>query len=260
MSTPSESIPAFLPTSDPSSFESTPTTFTPASVPSIVPNQPAPTYRLYRPPRTAANTPRELPESYFTPTTADLKAAQDSLTARVNALSNAPLRTQAMRDAEAKAKHLRYPTTTIRVKFSDRSQLEKTFPSTDKIRSVYAFVRGVLREDVKPIKFVLFQTPPKRELKVSEPNIKNLSLLELQLAPSSVLHLKFEDDSLNHMTVPPPLDESVLALAEDFPIPPDPEEQVTAASTSKAKASGSSTHTLGGGQVKVPKWLKLGKK
>jgi hypothetical protein len=45
--------------------------------------------------------------------------------------------------------------TTIRVKFSDRTQLEKTFPSTNKIRSVYAFVRSSLREDVRPIKFIL---------------------------------------------------------------------------------------------------------
>jgi hypothetical protein len=45
--------------------------------------------------------------------------------------------------------------TTIRVKFPDQTQLEKKFPSTDKIRSIYAFVRGCLRDDVKPIKFIL---------------------------------------------------------------------------------------------------------
>lgn len=107
--------------------------------------------------------------------------------------------------------------TTIRVRFSDRTQLEKAFPSTSKIRAVYAFVRGTLREDVKPIKFVLCefappgplrvvlnlvttdQTPPPRELKVSDPKVRDLSLLELQLAPSSVLHLKFENDELNRM-------------------------------------------------------------
>lgn len=48
--------------------------------------------------------------------------------------------------------------TTIRIRFTDRTQLEKTFPSTDKIRSVYAFVRNSLREDVKPIKFVLCES------------------------------------------------------------------------------------------------------
>jgi tether containing UBX domain for GLUT4 len=33
--------------------------------------------------------------------------------------------------------------------------LEKVFPSSDKIKAVYAFVYGTLRDDVKPIKFVL---------------------------------------------------------------------------------------------------------
>jgi tether containing UBX domain for GLUT4 len=47
------------------------------------------------------------------------------------------------------------PETTIRIRFTDRTQLEKVFSSTDKIRSVYAFVRSSLREDVKPIKFIL---------------------------------------------------------------------------------------------------------
>ena len=52
----------------------------------------------------------ELPEAFFTPTTADLKAAQDSLTARTQALVNAPLKTQAMRDVEQKAREAKYPT------------------------------------------------------------------------------------------------------------------------------------------------------
>ena len=82
-----------------------------------------------------------------------------------------------MRDADEKTRRAKYPTvsllwsrptfphrqpflqTTIRIKFSDRSQLEKTFPSTDKIRAVYAFVRDSLREDVRSIKFVLSMIP-----------------------------------------------------------------------------------------------------
>jgi len=43
------------------------------------------------------------------------------------------------------------------------------------------------------------QSPPKRDLKVSDPAVKRLSLSELQLAPASVLLLRFEDDSLNRM-------------------------------------------------------------
>lgn len=41
------------------------------------------------------------------------------------------------------------------------------------------------------------QSPPKREFKVSDPQVRNLTLAELQLAPSSVLLLRFEDESLN---------------------------------------------------------------
>ena len=41
------------------------------------------------------------------------------------------------------------------------------------------------------------QSPPKRDLKVSDPNVRNLSLAELHLAPSSVLLLRFEDERLN---------------------------------------------------------------
>jgi tether containing UBX domain for GLUT4 len=117
----------------------------------------------------------DLPDSYFTPTTADLKAAQSTLAARTSALVNAPLRLRATREVNEKAKRERWPNvcalsryrfpltnqpciwfeTTIRIRFTDRTQLEKVFPSTDKIRSVYAFVRSSLREDVKPIKFIL---------------------------------------------------------------------------------------------------------
>ncbi|KAI0956485.1 hypothetical protein AcV7_006875 [Taiwanofungus camphoratus] len=213
-----------------------------------------PLFRYYRPPQSAVPTRHDLPESYFTPSVADLKAAQASLSARTQALVNAPLRTQAMREAEDK--------TTIRIKFSDRSQLEKTFPSTDKIRSVYAFVRGSLREDVKPIKFVLYQTPPKREFKVSDPNVRDLSLAELQLTPSSVLLLRFENDELNHSDLSAPLDPSVLALAQDLPVPPNfdadfTREQSPAASTSAPPGQSSSENRA---EKKISKWLKLGPK
>jgi len=203
----------------------------------------------------------ELPDSYFTPTTADLKAAQNSLTARTQALVNTPLRTQIMRETELKLKQAKYPTVTIRIRFPDRTQLEKVFPSTDKIRSVYAFVRGSLREDVKAIKFVLYQTPPKRELKVSDLQVRDLTLLQLQLAPSSVLHLKFGEESLNHVDMPAPLDPVILAVAEDLPRPPIYEESPNSAlpgpSTSQAKA-GTSGIPAGKGTTKVPKWFKLG--
>lgn len=39
--------------------------------------------------------------------------------------------------------------------------------------------------------------PPPRDLKVSDPAVRDLTLTELELAPSSVLHLRFLDDALN---------------------------------------------------------------
>ncbi|CCM04684.1 uncharacterized protein FIBRA_06870 [Fibroporia radiculosa] len=222
-----------------------------------------PVLRYYRPPQ-STSTRRELPDSYFQPSTADLKAAQASLSARTQALVNAPLRTQAMRDAEEKAKRARWPTTTIRVKFSDRSQLEKVFPSTDKIRSVYAFVRNSLREDLRARRDEEDQTPPKREFKVSDPEVRDLSLTELQLSPSSVLLLNFLDDALNHTDVPAPLDESILARAEDLPTPPNFDPDITSSSSSSLSSAPSSnipsaaSNPAPSTEKKVPKWLKLG--
>ncbi|KAI0084107.1 hypothetical protein BDY19DRAFT_973857 [Irpex rosettiformis] len=231
--------------------------FVPAQVP-----QEQPTFRVYRPPQSAPDVRQSagIPDSYFTLTATDLKAAQASLHARTEALSNAPLRTQAYRDELQKAREAKYPTATIRVRFPDRTQLEKTFHSGDKIRSVYAFVRSSLRENVKPIKFVLYQTPPKRELKVSDLKVRDQSLLQLQLAPTAILHLKFEDESLNHINVPAPLDRLILAVAEDLPRPPSYEEQSAASAVAGPSKARSSTGPSSQGPVKVPKWLKLGPK
>lgn len=52
----------------------------------------------------------DLPESFFTPSAADLKAAQASLSARTQALQDAPLMTQSMREAEDKVKRAKHPT------------------------------------------------------------------------------------------------------------------------------------------------------
>ena len=58
-------------------------------------------------------------------------------------------------------------------------------------------------------------------------------------------------------TVPAPLNPSVLAIAEDLPIPPDPDsEPPSGAQTPKKNASSSSG--VGRTELKVPKWLKLG--
>ncbi|KAL0579994.1 hypothetical protein V5O48_001997 [Marasmius crinis-equi] len=224
------------------------------------PSEPtAPSFKVFRPPATSPSALPSLSDEYFNPTSSEIRLQQQQLTARTQALTNAPLQLRATREAADKAKRDRWPETRIRIKFPDRTQLEKVFPSTEKIKSVYAFVRNTLREDVKPIKFILYQ-PPRLDLKVSDPKVKPLSLTELHLAPSSVLLLRFEDESLNGTTVPAPLAPEVLALAEDLPAPPPellPTPPAQEPSSSKGKTLGSAP---GSGEKKIPKWLKLGKK
>ncbi|PPQ96239.1 hypothetical protein CVT26_005566 [Gymnopilus dilepis] len=214
-------------------------------------------FKVYKALADAPPIVKDLPDEYFTPTAADLKTAQAQLSARTQALYNAPLKPRSVRDAEVKAKRDRWPQTTIRVKFMDQTQLEKTFPSTNKIKSVYAFVRGCLREDVKPIKFVLCNQPPKRDLKVSDTTVRDLSLAELELAPSSILLLRFEDDALNHPSVPAPLAPSIMEQAIDLPRPTI-DAQGAEAAQPQAKNSPSSSGGGKGSEAKIPKWLKLG--
>ena len=51
----------------------------------------------------------DVPATYFEATTTDIKAAQNSLHARTEALVNAPLRTREMRETAEKAKAEKYP-------------------------------------------------------------------------------------------------------------------------------------------------------
>lgn len=216
-------------------------------------------FKVYKPP--ASTAPSEnLSEDYFTPTLSDLKERQAQLHARATTLSNAPLLTRVQREQQTKAKRDRWPNTTIRVRFIDRTQLEKTFPSSSKIRAVYAFVRDCLREDARPIKFILSSNPPPRDLKVSDSDVRDLTLAELGLAPSSVLLLRFVDDALNRSDVPAPLASAVLERAVELPAPPsfddDRKKDVPSSATTSSKGKGKSSS----GEGKVPKWFKGPKK
>ncbi|PFH53207.1 hypothetical protein AMATHDRAFT_188456 [Amanita thiersii Skay4041] len=209
-------------------------------------------FKVYKPCDHTAPIPL-LPDEYYSPTPADLRDAQATLAARTQSLINAPLQTQAMRASITKSRKDKWPFITIRVKFPDRSQLEKVFPSSDKIKSVYAFVRGCLREDVKPIKFILYQSPPRKDFKVSDPSVRDLTLADLQLAPSSVLLLRFEADELNAPTLTAPLAPSILSQAIDMPAPPTFDHTPTVDSQHQKLQDSS-----GGSTNKLAKWLKLG--
>ncbi|EJU04572.1 hypothetical protein DACRYDRAFT_75437 [Dacryopinax primogenitus] len=159
---------------------------------------------------------------------------------RLHAMTEGPLLTAKLRNEDEKRRKQRerFPRTTIRIRFPDRTMLERTFSSEEKIRSVYKFVRDCLTEEAKPIKFILYQ-PPRQEYKVSDPEVRDKTLYDLHFSPSSVLLLTFTDDSLNRDEVPPPLLSEILALAQDLPVPT--EEPVPEV---KPKVGG---RTLGGG-------------
>ncbi|CAE6454817.1 unnamed protein product [Rhizoctonia solani] len=173
-------------------------------------------FKLWNPPTEAR--PTAIPElEDLEPTAAEVVAAYQAQARKSETLRNAPLITQEIRDRQQRERYKKWPNCVIRIRFHNQMQLEKTFPSTIKIKSIYAFVRGCLNEEAKPVKFVLYQ-PPARELKVSDTNVREKTLLELQLAPSSVLLLRFLSDELNDREKPPPLHPSVLSAASDFPI------------------------------------------
>ncbi|CAE6382052.1 unnamed protein product [Rhizoctonia solani] len=172
-------------------------------------------FKLWNPPtETRPTVPPELDD--LEPTAAEIVAAYQSQARRSEHLRNAPLLTQEIRDRQQREKYKKWPNCVVRIRFHNQMQLEKSFPSTNKIKSVYAFVRDCLNEETKSIKFVLYQ-PPARELKVSDVAVRDKTLLELQLAPSSVLLLRFLVEDLNDRERNPPLHPSILATATDFP-------------------------------------------
>lgn len=220
-----------------------------------------PTFTVYKPPNDNSGLPpTAISDDFFTMTTADIKAAHDTLSARTRAMVNAPLQLRSAREANERAKRERWQNTSIRVKFSDRTQLERVFPSSDNIASVYTFVRDCLRDDVKSKSFILYQSPPKRDFKISDPKIRDQSLAQLLLAPSSVLLLRFEDEVLNRSDTPAPLLPSMISRAIDLPKPPDFNSASSASVTSSSASKPADKSSSSTSKSKVPKWLKLGQK
>ncbi|KAG9124519.1 hypothetical protein FRC07_011309 [Ceratobasidium sp. 392] len=207
-------------------------------------------FRLWNPPPAGTVPPPPLP-SDLEPTAAEVAAAYQSQSKRVERLQNVPLVTQQMRDRQQADRLRKWPNCIIRVRFHNQMQLEKSFPSTSKIKAVYAFVRDCLDDETKPIKFILYQ-PPARELKVSDITVRDKTLLELQLAPASVLLLRFLSDELNARDKLPPLQQSILAVAEDLPlISASGDEPVGPSEVVKPRSS------KGDVEQKLAKFLKL---
>jgi len=208
--------------------------------------------RVFSPP-TRSTLLADIPDEEFEPTSSELQAAYASQQRRVAELVNSPLKTQVIKKREEDVRQSRWPTTKMRIRFPNQVILEKSFQSTDNIKAVYQFIRGSLIEDALSDKFILYQ-PPKRELKVSDPDVKPKTLAQLDLAPSSMLLIRFQTDTYNDPTRPPPLLPQLLEQSVPLPTPGGEKEKGSSSTTSKLKPLASSL------EKKVPKWLRLGQK
>ncbi|GAA6015882.1 hypothetical protein JCM10207_006791 [Rhodosporidiobolus poonsookiae] len=246
--------------------------------------------RYYLPPSSdsghaaAARSFLDLPESYFAPTPVELQQAYAGQVKKREDLTDRPLLTKRLRDEEearkSRQKAARWPQTRIRIRFSNRSQLEGVFPSTDKLVHLYEFVRLALREDVRDTQWFLYQSPPRTEYRKGAPEHRGKNLMALEFTPSSALYIKFEaDESLNDPSRPPPLTPDLLSSAAPLPPPPsfDPrapapeapektEEQKKREKEEKLKRlmgmGGGKGGSMGGGNKGsvVPGWMKKHKK
>ncbi|KDN53179.1 hypothetical protein K437DRAFT_253509 [Tilletiaria anomala UBC 951] len=197
-------------------------------------------------------------------TPAELKAAfADHIQMRHG--PDAPLMTKAMREkAEAmlgKQKRT-WEYVKIRVRFSDRTQIESSFPSSASINEVYTFVRGAVRQDVLDNKkggFTLYTAPPCKDYVESDAKIRGKGLVELGLAPAAVLNVRWEDTAMNSNAYPAPLKAELLCSAADLP-PPKPFDRPLGHSSDAAGGSGSAANSgkaTGQRDPKaLPKWLK----
>jgi hypothetical protein len=74
----------------------------------------------------------QLPASFYSLNTSELKVLIDGQRANLATLENRPLMTKALREREQKLIEQKYPKTMVRVRFPDRYILEATFYSGDK--------------------------------------------------------------------------------------------------------------------------------
>ncbi|ORY35445.1 hypothetical protein BCR39DRAFT_509777 [Naematelia encephala] len=243
---------------------------------------------VYTPPPdpSTSQTPSDLDDTFFEPTISDVRAHQASVLARSRQLNDAPLLTSKYRDEEKSAKEKKraekWPETTIRVKFSDGTQIQSIFPSTSPIQPVYAFVRSALSPEVASKPFLLWQPPrtqyPEHPIPVKKkPNAYKTSIIppanygpvrgsltqglqngtggketlhELGLVPQSVLLVKWDDETMNASGYPAPILDSLKA--KSIPLPPTvPKSQSQPDDVKPAESREPA-------EKKIPKWLQKG--
>ncbi|KAI9209534.1 GLUT4 regulating protein TUG-domain-containing protein [Polychytrium aggregatum] len=152
----------------------------------------------------------DLPDSFFTLTSVELKQIYDSAKQHRQEHENAPLKTRYIREKEMEAKMQKYPKTLVRVRFMDRSILQATFRSVEPVSELFKVLEAALA--VSGRAFHLVATPPHRNLSPSE------TFWTAQLSPASIVHFHWTDGPSDG----PYLSADYLARMEPFPLPDEP--------------------------------------
>ncbi|WFC95401.1 hypothetical protein MBRA1_002049 [Malassezia brasiliensis] len=208
---------------------------------------------VYRAPNNRAYAPPPPEHDNFEPTSAELREAFASAIQQRNG-PNAPLMTSAMRARQEAASgrvKKQYDTVRIRVRFSDRTQIEHTFPHSATINDVYTMVDSTLHEGGQG-DYVLFQSPPKRDF---PRNQIRTTLVQLGFAPAAVLGIRWADPARNATDAPAPLRSDVAARARDMPLPPSFATQIPSVRPNASDGTSSDAQQARE-KRKFPKWFK----
>ncbi|XP_012590201.1 PREDICTED: tether containing UBX domain for GLUT4 [Condylura cristata] len=204
--------------------------------------------------------PAELPDEFFEVTVDDVRRRLAQLKSERKRLEEAPLVTQALREAQLKAKLERYPKVALRVLFPDRYILQGFFRPSETVGALRDFVRSHLGRPDLP--FYLFIAPPKTIL-----DDHSLTLFQANLFPAALVHFGAEEPAglylaprlLEHSVSPSVADVLVarcMSRAAQTPPPPLAPEATPLQQEPPEQPPGLAQppkRDLG----KVPKWLKL---
>ncbi|KAL2089846.1 hypothetical protein ACEWY4_014534 [Coilia grayii] len=130
------------------------------------------------------DTDQDLPDEFFEVTVDDVRKRFAQLKSQRTLLEEAPLMTQALREAKMKEKMERYPLVVVRVQFPDRYVLQGFFTPVDTVTTLREFVKAHLEDP--HLSFYLFIAPPKSILDDSK------TLFQANLFPAAVVYFGSE--------------------------------------------------------------------
>ncbi|XP_072516923.1 tether containing UBX domain for GLUT4 [Salminus brasiliensis] len=224
--------------------------------------------------RTSAE--EELTDEFFEVTVDDVRKRFSQLKSERRLLEEAPLMTQALREAQMKEKMDRYPKVVLRVQFPDRQVLQGFFRPQETVAALKQFVRAYLQDP--ELCFYLFIAPPKTVL--DDPNA---TLFQANLFPAALVYFgsdaktecylrsdlldssvsALQADELIAGCIPRSPGPSSSSLPPDDSVPLEPSEpsRIQQGPEETADPQSQAVKPTRTDPAKVPKWLKLpGKK